>query len=137
MIEQQLENLYKLSNGEIKSLFEKYYNCTIKNRPREFYIKNIAYRMQELEFGGLPMKSRQLLEKMYSEPTQKSTKSHIAPVGTTIVKNYKGTDYTIRVLEEGFELNGKWFKSLSGMAKDITGMKISGREFFTIGKWRK
>ena len=93
--------------------------------------------MQELEFGGLPMKTRQLLDKMSTASTVKSSKPRVAPVGTKIVKNYKGTDYVVRVLEEGFELNGQWFKSLSGIAKHITGMKLSGREFFTISKWGK
>lgn len=137
MIEQQLEEMQNLPNAEIKKLFEKYFNYTIQNRPREFYIENIGYRMQELEFGGLPMKTRQLLDKMSTASNTKSSKPRVAPIGTKIVKNYKGTDYVVRVLEEGFELNGQWFKSLSGIAKHITGMKISGREFFTISKWGK
>ena len=116
MIEQQLEKMQNLTNAEIKKLFEKYFNYTIQNRPREFYIENIGYRMQELEFGGLPMKTRQLLDKMSTASTVKSSKPRVAPVGTKIVKNYKGTDYVVRVLEEGFELNGQWFKSLSGIS---------------------
>ena len=54
----------------------------------------------------------------------------IAPIGTKIIKQYKGRDYVIRVLENGYELDGQRFKSLSGMAKKITGMKISGSAFF-------
>ena len=71
MIEQQLEKMQNLTNAEIKKLFEKYFNYTIQNRPREFYIENIGYRMQELEFGGLPMKTRQLLDKMSTASTVK------------------------------------------------------------------
>lgn len=71
--------MQNLPNTEIKKLFEKYFNYTVQNRPREFYIENIGYMMQELAFGGLPMKSRQLLEKLYTSDNSKSAKPRVAP----------------------------------------------------------
>lgn len=137
MIEQQLDGLHNMTNKELKDLYKKYFNCTLKNRPREFYIENIAYRMQELEYGGLTMPTRRLLERMYEETKNGQPKRRITPVGTKIIKNYKGTDYVVRVLEHGYDLDGHWFKTLSGVTRRITGMKISGSVFFNIGKWGK
>ena len=98
-------------------------------KTKEAYILKLSYRMQELEFGGLSSASRSFLSKI-SAKAPNVKKVAIAPIGTKIIKQYKGRDYVIRVLENGYDLDGQRFKSLSGMAKKITGMKISGSAFF-------
>ncbi len=133
MIEQELEKLNAMSLPEIKNLFLRYFNYKATARSKEFYLYKIAYRMQELEFGGLASSTKNLLIKMEVTPKAASKKS-VAPIGTRIIKNYKGKDYEIRVTENGFDLDGQHFKSLSGMAKKITGMKISGNVFFGLGQ---
>ncbi len=130
---QDIEQLNTMSEPELKKLFLRYFKYTPIKRGKEFYIYNIAYRIQELEFGGLPTVTKNLLTKMYVKNS--TPKKHsIAPIGTKIIKTYKGKDYVIRVLENGFDLDGQHFKTLSGMAKKITGMKISGNMFFNIGQ---
>ena len=132
MIEIELEKLNTMKTPELKKMFLKYFRYTPIKRGKEFYVSSLAYRMQELEFGGLPATTKNLLVQMHgTSPTPK--KKAIAPIGTKIIKNYKGHDYVIRILEDGFDLDGQHFKSLSGMAKKITGMKISGNAFFNLG----
>ncbi|NMC34741.1 MAG: DUF2924 domain-containing protein [Veillonellaceae bacterium] len=51
--------------------------------------------------------------------------------GTVLVRKYKNQEYTVKVLEKGFECNGLQYRSLTALAKDITGAKaISGYAFF-------
>ena len=58
-------------------------------------------------------------------------KSTPPPVGTIIVRKYKNQEYTVKVLEKGFECNDLQYRSLTALAKDITGAKaISGYAFF-------
>jgi hypothetical protein len=58
--------------------------------------------------------------------------------GTTITREYKGKQLLVRVLEDGFEFNGKPFKSLSALAMHITGAKaMNGYLFFALGKYAK
>lgn len=133
MIEEKLEHLKEMSMAEIKKQFSHYFNCHAGNYSKDFYIANIAYRMQELEFGGLSSATKNLLVKMHTTVSAPK-KKNIAPVGTKIIKTYKGHDYVVRILEDGFDLDGQRFKTLSGMAKKITGMKISGNVFFNIGQ---
>lgn len=128
MIENELNALENMTLSEVKRLFYDYFNCPPPRRSRSFFIHTIGYRMQELAFGGLSMQTKNFLIKN-NEKTAVPQKKLIAPVGTTIIKNYKGIDFQIRVLENGFDLNGQHYKSLSGIAKKITGMKISGRAF--------
>ena len=53
-------------------------------------------------------------------------------VGTIITKTYKGKTLNVRVLEQGFEYEGQVFRSLSGLAKHITGQIINGFLFFAL-----
>lgn len=54
MIEEELEKLAAMSLVDLKKLFLRYFNCHPPLRAKDFYVTHIAYRMQELEFGGLP-----------------------------------------------------------------------------------
>ena len=128
MIEDDLKALDAMTLPEVKQLFRDYFNCNPPKRCRSFFINTIGYRMQELAYGGLTTETKNFL--IREEPSQPLTKRKlIAPVGTTIIKTYKGTDFNIRVLENGYELEGHHYKSLSGIARKITGMKISGKRF--------
>lgn len=133
MIETDIEQLNTMNTPELKKMFLRYFRYTPIKRGKEFYVSSIAYRMQELEFGGLPAATKNLLTQMHIK-SQAPKKQSFAPIGTKIIKTYKGHDYVIRVLENGFDLDGQHFKSLSGIAKKITGMKISGNVFFNIGQ---
>lgn len=129
MIEDDLKALARMTLPELKRLFSDYFNCKPPKRSRSFYNYMIGYRMQELAYGGLSMDSKKLLLS-FNIKAQSTKKKLLAPAGTSIIKNYKGKDYEIRILENGFCFEGKHYKSLSGIAKKITGMRISGKVFF-------
>jgi hypothetical protein len=65
-----------------------------------------------------------------------SIRSHgTRPVpGTVLTREYRGEVHQVTVLEEGFEYRGKVFRSLSGIAKEITGTHWSGNLFFGLRK---
>lgn len=114
-------------------------------------IRKIAYRMQELEYGGLSDETRakitELIEK-YDPINNKALRPQVVsggknvvaiphlrdkrlPIpGTAIQKKYKGQDYLVKVLEKGFEYKDKYYKSLSAVAYEITGAHWNGFSFF-------
>lgn len=114
--------------------------------------KRIAYRIQEMQNGGLSEKSRARIEELIKEHDPINNKALRPDVGlensgsnkprvrdgrlpipgTVITKQYKGTTLQVKVLEKGFEYNGKFFKSLTGLAKEITGLHWSGYNFFGL-----
>jgi hypothetical protein len=53
-------------------------------------------------------------------------------VGTVLVRQYRGRDIEVRVLTDGFEWEGQVFKSLSAVAKAVTGTQWNGRVFFGV-----
>jgi len=63
-----------------------------------------------------------------SNPDQK----YILQPGVVLVRQYRGKRYEVAVKERGFELNGKFYKSISAVAKAITGTHWNGRKFFGL-----
>ena len=56
------------------------------------------------------------------------------PPGSIIARFYKGEVLQVRVLDHGFEFEGTVYRSLSAVAKKITGGHCNGHAFFRLGK---
>jgi hypothetical protein len=70
---------------------------------------------------------------------KKSASLNAAPLmkGTTLVRQWQGVTHTVTVLEDGFEYLGQRFKSLSVIARKITGTHWGGPAFFGLRSYRK
>src|SRR5439155_11942759 len=90
----------------------------------------IACRIQELAFGGLDRDSLRFLESLArqeSDPPRRHLKA-----GTTLVRDYKGQRHTITVERDGYDWQGRTYRSLSAIARAITGTAWSGPRFFGL-----
>jgi hypothetical protein len=58
--------------------------------------------------------------------------ARIPPPGTVISKKYKGNEYSVKVLESGFEYEGAYYRTLSAVANEITGSHWNGYAFFGL-----
>ncbi len=67
-----------------------------------------------------------------SPTTAKSVSRGLPPPGSTLVREYRGRRLEVQVLEYGFVFEGREFKSLSGIAKHVTGQPWSGNLFFGL-----
>lgn len=128
----KVASLSEMTLPELKKLWLNYYPEEPVAARREFYISRIAYRMQELVYGGVPKATKEMLLQM--KPKEIIAKHRIPPVGSRIIKNYKDKEYTVRVMQDGFEFNGLKYKNLSAIALLITGQKLSGYSFFGLDK---
>ena len=107
------------------------------NRP---YIESrLAYRIQELAFGGLkPETVRRLRElgealdggNVVMRRTRVDQDRPIA--GTRLIREWQGIEHTVTVLTEGYEHQGRPYKSLSAVARAITGTRWNGPLFFGL-----
>lgn len=124
----EIAKLELKSRDELQTLWREYFktDCNVQNR--EFYIARIAHRMQELAYGGLSTPKKEMITKIGVAIKKKGP-----PSGTRIIREYKGIEYSVRILDDGFEYNGMNYKSLSSLAFKITGQRISGNRFFGIG----
>jgi len=113
--------------------------------------QRIAYRIQELEYGGLPEEARDKAEELAKEYDPINNKAlrqnginngidkrcnsrdtRLPIPGTIIIKNYKGAEIGVKILEKGFEYNGKVYKTLTAIAKKVTGSHWNGYLFFNM-----
>lgn len=69
-----------------------------------------------------------------AEPTPKERDGRLPAVGAVITKKYHGQNLEVKVLENGFEYQGKVYKSISRVAMEIVHHPISGYVFFGLTK---
>ena len=69
-----------------------------------------------------------------ASPKPKERDVRLPAVGTVITKTYRGKSIEVKVLENGFEYQGKTYKSISRVAMDIVKRPISGYVFFGLSK---
>ena len=130
----QIALLEKQTLSQLQGMWQKYFNTPPISKNKEFYVSRLAYRIQELAYGGLSSRQQQLIANMYIPPEKRNK---LLPTGTRLVREYLGVDHIVIVLRDGFEFNGMKYQTLSAVAKKITGRKISGRYFFGLDKQEK
>jgi hypothetical protein len=151
-VSQQLSLLKRLPVNELRERYAQLYDewTNVKNRP--WLIKKILYRMQCAEEGDISDRARKRALEIandadlrLSAPKSKSIASltsvlhtghdrRLPPVGNTISRQYKGETLEVVILHDGFEYEGEHYKSLSSVAKRITGSHCNGYHFFGLSK---
>ena len=129
-----------LSKASIKDLRERwktlYGKAPCAQISRSFLIRAIAYRLQEQAFGGLKPSTRRLLARVAEENaggnSPKKPQSRRAETGTILVREWQGSAHRVTVLDDGVAFNGKRYRSLSEVAREITGSRWSGPRFFGL-----
>jgi hypothetical protein len=103
---------------------------------RDLLTLGIAYRRQELEFGGLgkaTIRKLRTVAKSLRETGQVGPSPGLSlKPGARLVREWNGRTYAVTVTEEGFEYAGKQFSSLTKLAQTITGTRWSGPRFFGL-----
>jgi hypothetical protein len=133
-----IRQIIDLENKEIPELRKLYNEIMPKqcaaNAGREYLRPRIAYRLQELVFGGM---SEECKEKLYKIAGGKTSSDSLKTaqdliVGTKICREWNGAMHEVEVLKDCYGYQGQKFKSLSSIAKKITGTKWNGPKFFKL-----
>ena len=102
----------------------------------ELLIRAVAYRMQEVALGGLrPEPQRQLRQIAQDLKENGQARIRLRPQlkpGTRLMREWQGRTYEVVVLDDGFSWQGTRCKSLSAVARKITGTAWSGPLFFGL-----
>jgi hypothetical protein len=103
---------------------------------RSFLTRAIAYYLQERMFGGLKPPICKLLARALEETGSGSSRgqlqSPMAQTGTILVREWQGSTHRVTMLDDGVSFNGKRYRSLSEVARKITGSRWSGPRFFGL-----
>lgn len=132
----QIALLPSLPMENIWALWDELFDRRPGHHHRTYLESRIAYRLQERAFGGLPRHVRTKLEQIGETgevPNHKRRASTELAPGTTLVREFNGIPHRVTVLDDGnFMFNGSVFKSLSKVAREITGTSYSGPVFFGL-----
>jgi|SRR5581483_5981325 len=136
-VQNQLENLPKMSKAELLTLWQKLFKTTAPAKlRRELLVRILAYRIQEQAFGGLSnsvrRRLRQLAAALESNPC--AALPNVRPIkpGTRLIRQWQGKTHQVTVGEGEYEYGGRRYGSLSEIARVITGTRWSGPLFFGL-----
>jgi len=154
-IKAELAAMEKMTTGELVERYAALTGQLVRTRHKAYLIRKIAWRLQADAEGDLSERARRRAAELAhdadvrlmppkqaldatSDPTTgtvpvEGRDPRLPAVGAAITKRYKGRTLQVVVLADGFEYEGQRFRTLSAVAKAITGSHINGFRFFSLG----
>ena len=133
-----LSRLPTLDIGELRQQWRGLYKTQApRHLSRELLVRAVAHRMQELASGGLRPEPQRQLRRIAQEfkdigaANTIRTRPELKP-GTRLMREWQGRTYDVLVLDDGFSWQGTRYRSLSAIARQITGTAWSGPLFFGV-----
>jgi len=139
----RLAALKKMTLPELKAEWRTLFGKEPPGYNRRFLESRLAYRIQELAYGGLKPETRKRLEVLGEQfadrnATSRRARRSAAPiVGTRLIREWQGVEHTVTVLVDGYEWQGRAYRSLSAIARAITGTRWNGPLFFGLRNHRR
>jgi len=135
----QVAELPELDSDQLKERWRALFGSEPPAYNKPYLIKRLAYRIQELAYGGLSnVAQAQLRDALHEDDglpgrMQRSRRKPGMPVvGTRLVREWQGNRYEVTVVSGGFEFEGRKYRSLTAITKAITGTHWNGPGFFGL-----
>jgi hypothetical protein len=135
-----LGRLAELPPEELKQEWTRRYGAPAPNLSPELLRLGVGYKLQEQKSGGISRSTRSLLRQVTAragEGVEKKPMPRKLTPGTRLVRDWRGVGHIVTVLDDGFEYDGKHWKSLTAIAKAITGNQWNGPLFFGLAERKK
>ena len=149
--EGEVAGLHHLTISDLRTRYRELFGDATRSGNRQYLVRKIAWRIQSLAEGGLTERARRRALELADESNirtrppagrlsaeaQTGAPATSAPPrlpmpGTVITRKYKGRTVAVTVLTEGFEYEGELCRSLSAVARKVTGSHWNGRLFFGV-----
>jgi hypothetical protein len=153
----EIEDLRRMTVGQLRRKHLELFGEEIRSNHKEFLFKRIAWRMQAMAEGGLSERARRRAVELandadlrirapkntFVDPTgchgnataslDPAADPRLPMVGEIISREYKGRRISVEVRANGFDYDGKLYRSLSSIARQVTGTQWNGFAFFGLG----
>ncbi|MBD3337273.1 MAG: DUF2924 domain-containing protein [Candidatus Eisenbacteria bacterium] len=148
-IAKQIEALEDLTVAELRERYAEVFGEETRSRHKTFLRKRIAWRLQANEEGALSERALRRARELANETDLRllaprgRTESHqfrtshdrrLPMPGAVITREYRGQPISVTVLDDGFEYEGEVYRSLTAVAKAVTGTHWNGYLFFGLGE---
>jgi hypothetical protein len=160
-VTREVTALQEMTTHELQERYRELFGEPTRMHHKQYLVKRIIWRMQALAEGDLSDRARQRATELANDadlriyaPSQAGSASpepdptrvvgiRFAPddrlpvPGTVLTRTYKGRLIQATVRPDGFEYDGEFYRTLTAIAKAITGTHWNGFRFFNLGKCRK
>ena len=151
----EIAALGRLSVAQLRTRFAAVFGEPTQAHNKVWLVKRLAWRLQALAEGDLSQRARQRATELVHDADLRLSppRANSAPAGATappetmlrlpaderlprpgsiLTRRYKGRTLQVEVLEHGFACDGQVYRSLSAVAKAVTGSHCSGYLFFRL-----
>ena len=134
--------LKSTATPDLKAMWRALFESEAPPYNRRFLESRLAYRIQELAYGGLKPETVERLEALGEQLdggniVLRRTRADDRPIaGTRLIREWQGVEHTVTVLHDGYEWQGRPYRSLSAIARAITGTRWNGWVFFGLKNQR-
>lgn len=142
-VEARLAELEQLSTQEMHRAWRRAWRKQPPTHlPRSLFLRLFAYRIQADAFGDLDKETMRMLERIARQraagekpivPAVPNPRHGRLKPGSLLVREHAGVLHRVTVMKEGFAWNGETYRSLSEVARRITGTSWNGPRFFGLG----
>ena len=159
---QQIQGLSRMTVGELRKKYLEVFGEETRSYHKAFLCKRIAWRLQALAEGDLSERARRRAGELANDadlrlraPRDRSRPGSAAeqartagrlstsrdrrlPLpGTLLVRAFQGRDLVVQVLDDGFAFEGRRYRSLSAIARQVTGSQWNGFVFFGLTRGKR
>jgi hypothetical protein len=131
----QIAALKGKSTPELRAIWKELFGREAPVLGRRYLENRIAFRLQELRHGGLSDRARRRLDALADQLEPKAARRRDAgrPVaGTQLRRHWKNVEHVVTVREHDFEYEGRPYRSLSAIAREIAKSRWNGWAFFGL-----
>ena len=138
----RLAALKTAAAADLKAQWRELFGKEAPPHNRPFLQSRLAYRIQELAYGGLKPETQRRLEALGEQLdggniALRRIRVDDKPItGTKLIRQYQGVEHAVVVRVDGYEWEGRPYKSLSAIARAITGTRWNGWTFFGLQSGR-
>jgi hypothetical protein len=153
-LREEIDALRQMPVGELRAKYLEVFGEESRSNHKQFLFRRIAWRLQALAEGGLSERARRRALEIANDadlrirapkafdasaPGNRSVRRRISVtdprlpgLGQFLVREYKGRSIEVKVRTDGFEYDGRIHRSLSAIAREVTGTKWNGFLFFNL-----
>lgn len=152
-LNQHIDQLRHMTTAQLQLKYRELFGQASHSNHKDYLFRRVAWRMQALAEGGLSERARQYAREIAtdadlrlcapkqlveSEPAVRVANAsrqldpRVPPPGTQLIKQYKDKTLAVTVLEDGYQYEERVYKSLSAIARQVTGTQWNGYVFFGL-----
>jgi len=153
-VRKEVETMREMTVPELREKYAEVFAEPTTSRHKDYLIRRLIWKLQANEEGGLSERAKRRAAELaessdvrMTPPRERNAKApsyntriklkndrRLPMVGSIISRKYRDQQIEVRVLNDGFEYAGEVYKTLSSVAKAVTGSHLNGFDFFKLSK---